>query len=407
MMAKTNHRIFYQETEINTLRNNVKSAYKEYTKNNKNLSGIIFDDTSYKLSAHYNKLVELLEIHCSSFKRGETQILSNTTLHKFFTAPSTQKNNQTGFNFEKRTIEILTNFSSTFQTSQAQTISSSNNTNNYSEQEILDEARALQNHYEQDEIDIGVSKANDAYEKYGSHPQILKHVFRFNMRKKEWELIRGIVEKVLKENPSDIVTTQCYLTLFECELREANSLHKSNRTEQSKKILYGKNLLNKVPKSQHEYEQYLYWNGKWYLELWHSSNGDDITHLKQAQSCFEKAISKKYTWWYHCYKCIILKLLNNKTFKKEVKKFTDYIIEEKNRQPNRPAVRTYRITSFVLNDDMRGLKAFLGEHNVPSSATDFQFTIFHHVELIFYTDPKKQAAYKKVLENWISHLPIK
>jgi hypothetical protein len=404
-MAKKNYRIFYHETEVNNLREKVKCAYTESTKTITKPSGEIFDDGGYKLSHQYKELIRLLENFCPSYKRNHGDILSDSTLHKFFTSTPITRNSIIGFNFEQRTIEILNSFASACKSPQTITITQANH--KYNEDIVLDEVKMLQNYYEQDEIDVGVAKANEAYDRYGSHPQILKHVFRFNMRKKEWERIRGIVDKVLKENPSDMIQTQCYLSLFECELREANSIFKSDRKERSKKILYGRTILNKVPISQHKYEQYLYWHGKWCLELWHCSNGDDLYYLKQAQLCFEKALAKKYTFWYHCYKCITLKLLNNKTFSEEVKKFTEFIIKEKLRQPNRPAVRTYRITSFVLNDDMKGLKIFLKEHNIPSSPTDFQFTIFNHVELIFYTDNAKHIAYKSVLEDWIANLPLK
>lgn len=404
-MAETNHRIFYLETEVNELREKVKCAYTEYTKTNTKPLGEIFNNKAYKLSHQYKELIRLLEHFCSSYKRVEADILSSSTLHKFFKAKPIKIDEVYGYNFEQRTYEILSNFTFVYQSAQNLTATQANQ--NHNEHEVLEVAKNLQNNYEQDDIDIGVVKANEAYEKYGSHPQILKHVFRFNMRKKEWERIRGIAENVLKDNTSDMIQTQCYLTLFECELREANSIFKSDRIERSKKILYGKTFLNKVPRSQHEYEQYLYWQGKWCLELWHCSNGDDPYYLKQAQLCFEKALAKKYTFWYHCYKCITLKLLKNKTFSEEVKKFTEYIIKEKKRQPNRPAVRTYRITSFVLNDDIKGLKNFLKVHNIPSSPTDFQFTIFNHLELIFYTDKAKQKTYKLVLEDWIANLPLK
>ena len=78
------------------------------------------------------------------------------------------------------------------------------------------------------------------------------------------------------------------------------------------------------------------------------------------------------------------------------------MIEEKKRQPQRPSVRTYRIASFVLNDDVNGLKKFLQEHSFPFSPTDFQSTIFHHIELIYFRDKKKQNLYREILEGWVA-----
>jgi len=62
---------------------------------------------------------------------------------------------------------------------------------------------------------------------------------------------------------------------------------------------------------------------------------------------------------------------------------------------------------LLLKDDLPGLKKYLAEINIPTSPTDFQSTTFHHLELMFYYEDKKQKTYRTVLENWLAHLPLK
>lgn len=387
MMRKKNHRKKYSIGEIETLRNRVAAAYQVCT-------GDEFHKEEYREGYSYGTLAAKLE-------ESQCGTISNSSLKNFFSNgnPITT----TELPFAESTIRILNCFADKFPpTSPKEEIIIPINNNG------LDETiKRLQHLYEQDEILIGVEESNQAYSKFGNHPKILRHAFRFNMRVKGWQKINSIVEELLKEKQSEEVITLCNLALFECEVREAYSHFRFDKNEQNKKIRYAKKYLDKIPDSQHENKEYWYWLGRWYLELWYSTEGSDDTDLKLSLSYFEKSLQLKYSWFVHCYKCINLKLLNNKTFKAELKKYTDIIIKEKEQQKKRPAVRTYRIASFALNDDMNGLKKFLKEHNSPSSATDFQSTIFHHIELMFFHDDKKQELYRSVLKNWDNNLPVK
>lgn len=265
----------------------------------------------------------------------------------------------------------------------------------------------LQSLYITDEIEKGLELADKAYLKFGEHPKIIKHFFRFNMRVKNWEKIRTSIETLEINNLSEEIITLCNLTLLECEVREGMSVYKKDRTEFSKKILNSKKFLDNIPESFHNYGEYLYWLGRWYLELWYSSQGLDITNLKHALHCFDKAILQRYKWWYHCYKCIVLKLLKSDLYANEVNLFVKTIEQVRLLEPLRPSLRTYSISAYLLKDDLNMINQLLEEFNIPSSVTDFQATIINHLEYIFYYDKNKQRKYRAILESWIANLPVK
>lgn len=383
-MRKRNHRLPVSLNEIKALRVRVSAAYKNHT-GNEFLKG-------YKEGFHITKLASIIE-------DSECGKISCPTLYKFF---DHEKDHLiTEINFSESTINILKCFADKFPSIAENKVSFESADQNA----IFEISKQLQHLYEQDQILEGVEKANLAYDTYKTHPKILRHVFRFNMRVKNWPKINAVIEELSKKELSDKVVALCNLALFESELRKAYSNYRFDRSEQSTKIIEAKRYLEKIPQSQHNNKEYWYWLGRWYLELWLSTEGTDIVDLKLSLSCFEKSLQLKYSWFCHCYKCIILMLLGNKTTKEEIKKFTEIIIEEKKRQPKRPAVRTYMITALILNDDISGLKNFLLEQNLPVSVTDFQSTIFHHIELIFFRNKKKQITYKNILERWIANLP--
>lgn len=39
----------------------------------------------------------------------------------------------------------------------------------------------------------------------------------------------------------------------------------------------------------------------------------------------------------------------------------------------------------------------------PNSLTDFEDTILHHIELIFYDDRTKSAKYETIISKWLSN----
>lgn len=386
-MKKINHRKKYLISDIEILRNRVAAAYKICT-------GDEFLREQYRDGHSYETLASKLD-------ESECGTISQSSLKNFFSNGSSHTT--TELPFAESTIRILNCFANKFLEATSQAVTKSQNDHNA----LTEIIKHLQQLYKEDDILIGVEKANQAFLKYGAHPKILRHAFRFNMRVKDWHKINSIVEELQKKNQSEEIITLCNLALFECEVREAYSNFRFDKNEQNKKIRYAKKYLDKIPDSQHDNKEYWYWLGRWYLELWYSTEGSDDTDLKLSLSYFEKSLLLKYSWFVHCYKCMTLKLLDRKDFKAELKKYTDVIIEEKIKQPKRPSVRTYRISAFALNDDMPGLKSFLEEHLSPSSATDFQSTIFHHIEMIFFRDKKKQDIYKTVLKDWDNNLPVK
>lgn len=388
MMRKRNHRKPYQIDEIEKLRVRVAIAYK-------NCSGEDFLKKGYRDSYSYKALVSKIEEHgCGT--------ISNSTLHKFFIDGDGITNNS--IPFQESTVTKLKCFAEKFEHNGKQETT----TDAKDESAITETAIHLQHLYEEDEILKGVEKANQAYSKYGAHPKILRHFFRFNMRLNRWQKISTEAAKILECSSNDKVFTLCKLAMCEWKLRDAYSnINPQNKEHQLTQINSAQRDLDSVPETQHDNKEYWYWQGRWYMEWWYYNGGINISDLKLALSHFKESLKLKDSWFCDCYKCIILKLLENNTFKAEVKSFTKKIIDEKERQPNRPAVRTYRITSFVLNDDMPGLIGFLKKNNLPSSATDFQSTIFHHIELIYFKSKKMQEKYKTVLENWVANLPVK
>ena len=265
----------------------------------------------------------------------------------------------------------------------------------------------LQQLYETDYIDQGVEEVNEAYKIHGVSFKLMRHLFRFNLRAKNWEKIRTATDGLNFKELSDELVTLCKFALFECELRESYALFKKDKLELVKRIQRAKRFLNDIPASQHDYEEYYYWNGRWFLETWYVGENSDITILRYALACMEKAMNKKSKWYYQCYRCIILKLLKNENSEAEIDHYFQTMKKGRFEKPDRPSVRTYSITSFVLKNDAIGLNQYLQEINKPSSPSDFQSTIFQHIDLVCYFEKAKNKKYKKILEKWIANLPIK
>ncbi|HZZ74666.1 MAG TPA: hypothetical protein VFE04_02025 [Puia sp.] len=281
-------------------------------------------------------------------------------------------------------------------------------TGSFVEQKPLDLINErLQQLYKTDYIDIGVKEANRAYEIHGPDYKLLRHLFRFNLRDKNWEKVRATVAALDMETLSDQLVTLCQLALFECELRESYVLYRKDKAELVARIRKAKQFLNAVPLSQQDYEEYYYWSGRWFLETWYVGGNNDMAILKSALSCMEKTIAKKDKWFYLCYQCIILKLLKHDGRKTEIDRFFQIMKKQRDESPDQPSIRTYSITSFLLKKDTASLKSYLRKINKPTSPSDFQSTIFQHIDLVFYFSKVKNRKYKKMLRKWVANLPNK
>ncbi len=274
--------------------------------------------------------------------------------------------------------------------------------------EVIEFGKILRSHYNNDNITQGIKLVNEQYPKYKSiicnYPDILRDVIRFNMRKSERSEVRSIINELNLVGHSDKIYTFLYLSLVECDLREAYEVYQNNMTEYCKNILIIKEVLNRVPKSEHSSFEYCYWHGKLNLNLWYASGGTNLLCLRQSLEQFENAlIIKPENWWCYCYKCIALKLFlgdKNEKFTNEADKYKKIInkIESK-----RSSIRSYKITSFLLTDDEKGLKDFLYQNNTVKPTSDMHSTIFFHNSLIFFRtkEKKKKYKYNLILEDWI------
>lgn len=424
-MSKKNYRAHYSKSQVISLREKVKYAYKILTQNKNTPDGLTFDDKAYKLGGQYDTLIGLLETHCIEHKGVRKKIISESTLHTFFTGQFTVKNEVEGISFESRTIVILNQLVEVCENVQQKSnpikiilennsireLVTQYNQTGYLIPELSDEihtiTRHLQQLYEEDEILQGVDKANLAYSKYGTHPKILRHFFRFNMRLSRWQKIDSETKIILQSNPSDEILALCKLATIELKLRDAYSnFHPDNSSRREIKINEAQHDLDSIPQSQHN-KEYWYWQGRWYLERWHHNKGVNKSDLKLSLSHFEASLKIKLSWFVLFYKCVVLKILRGESdisFAKARETFTAEIIQARKDRPKMASIRTYRISSFLLNKNIRGLRKFINEiEDLTLSATDFSSTMKHHLDLIFFNDKNKYNIFYEVLDKWDIH----
>ncbi len=268
-------------------------------------------------------------------------------------------------------------------------------------------AEELQIHYENDELHEGLSKAEGYFEKLGPHPNLLKHVLRFNIRDKNWSRVTEIIDELDDSEVTDEHRALCSFALFECSLRESYEF-RSNATKFEAKIKNIRQHLNHVPLSQKTSSRYHYLLGRWHLEMWWTNrNTYNPANLTQALSSFNLSLNIKDTWWTQCFKCIVLKLLNRKEFLIEVEMFKDRIFKFQQKRPKQPSVNIYCITALILSDNRTNLETYLKNFNHEISPTDFEDSLIHKIEMIYYKEKFKQTSYKEIISKWIESLPRK
>ena len=269
---------------------------------------------------------------------------------------------------------------------------------------IAEELQAL---YENDEFREGLKKAESYFEEHGSHPKLLKHALRFNMRDKNWSRVTEIINGLDDSELTDEQRALCRFTLFECSLREGYEF-RSNTIKFGATIRNIRQHLNHVPASQKNSSEYHYLLGRWHLEMWWAHRGtNNLANLTQALSSFNLATSIKDTWWTQCYKCIVLKLLNSKEFQTETELFRKRIFEFQKKKSLQPSVKIYCITALILSAKKTELEKYLKNFNREMTATDFEDSLVHRIEMIYNKEKSKQAEYKKIVSNWIKSLPRK
>lgn len=111
-------------------------------------------------------------------------------------------------------------------------------------------------------------------------------------------------------------------------------------------------------------------------------------------------------WWCLGYKCIVMSLLGY-DIEENIGKLESIMLKICSKKPKLASAKTYRMLSIILQNDEKLLLDYLEELNTPTSPSDFQATIFHHLELLFYKEDDKLKKFTKILENWLSKLPTK
>lgn len=269
-----------------------------------------------------------------------------------------------------------------------------------------------------DKIDEGIAIANDEYEIYKDYlylfPKILHKILKFNILDQNWPQAKKIANEIMITNCSEIPTcfdealTTCIFALCESELREAYILENTNCDLARKNINQAKDILQKTPISQRNFHRYYYWLGKCNLDYWYINGKENIGILKKALTAFEDSVQRCNTWWCLCYISIIKKILFNKGLIPknpilEINAFVQEIFNLPKHLIKRSSVRTYKITSFLLREDKKGLKEFLARHKNDTPRNDFNSTIFYHAKMIFLYDNEKYIEYKRILETWIAN----
>lgn len=395
-MKKKNHRPEYAYSEIQSLRKEVKDAYSYFN------NGLAFRDNEYKNGPCHDTLIGLLKTHCNLFARNDcSEILSNGTLHTFFNIKLNNGEQRIIVKFETRTIEVLKYFVKIFKDVSSKQNSSIVNTAN--DEERTKAIQELQNDYENDKIFDGIKKSATALIKYGPSIEILTHVFRFNMRNKNWPKVRDEISRLDLTKLGEEIVALCKISLCECELREAHERYQNDKNVFSDKIENALFYLNQTPLKFCNSENYFYWFGRLSLDRWWASKR--IGFLIDALSNLDEAIKINDRWWLQCYRCLVLKILKRKEFRSEAFKFKNMIFDvwkEKNKQPS---VKTHSVFALVLLDDPTELKTFLKEMSGYASSTDFHMTIYNLTEMAYHDDKEKLKRYLNMLSNWISSLP--
>jgi len=278
---------------------------------------------------------------------------------------------------------------------------------NVEEINYTSKAEELQLLYINDEFRDGLKLAESYFIKYGSHPKILKHVLRFNLRDKNWPRIKEIINGLDDSELIDEQRKLCMFALFESGLREAYEF-RSHSSKFKNAIQNLRQHLNHVPISQRDNSQYFYLLGRWHLERWWIYRTDsNPSNLAQALSSFTHAQNINDTWWTQCFKCIVLKLLNRQEFKTEVKMFQQRILKIQENNQRQPSVKLYCIAAIILADEKIQLDNYLRIFNQEISPTDFEDSLIHKIEIIYYNNNLKQIEYKKIIVDWLQSLPRK
>ncbi|MBS1776154.1 MAG: hypothetical protein JSS64_07720 [Bacteroidetes bacterium] len=255
--------------------------------------------------------------------------------------------------------------------------------------------------YKTDEIDQGLLIAEEFLKDNEPTVKILKYFFRFEMRLSNFASIRSRIEQYYKyEQSGDLKDKYKALfraTIFDCELREAYELIPDNRAFYAK-ICEAQYLLEEIP-NRLTNSEYHYLLGRFFMEKWWANQSNYRTILLQSLSQLKKA--NQDNWWVECYKCIVLKLLGRKKeFLSLAAQHKQHILHEQSNEPLMASLKIHSATAFIMLDEPEELKKFLKKTTKPKSSTDFNSSLQHHIDLIYYSNKGKKKIYETLIKNW-------
>ena len=99
--------------------------------------------------------------------------------------------------------------------------------------------------------------------------------------------------------------------------------------------------------------------------------------------------------------CIVLKLLGRENeFTALANKHRITILAKHEKEPLMASLKIHSATAHIMLDDLPGLSAFLAKTEKPKSSTDFNSSLLHHIDVIFYNNEIKKENHTQLIESW-------
>lgn len=254
----------------------------------------------------------------------------------------------------------------------------------------------LEGLYFSGELTKGLKEAESAFQRFKYDSRILKHIFRFTMRSRNYAKIQSLYDECISAVTDPTAMRICNIAMFESQVRKALVGHSNNLEMLSLKISDARRYLNNIPDRECEHPQVLYWEGRYFFESWYATPIDTM-NLIYALEKFNESLNTKYSWWVHYYKCVVLKLLKRE-YEEEAVGYKERILQLYSKNSKQPSIKMYCISTYVLLDDIDGLKDFIQKIKI-DGPNDFYSSCFHHIDCLYRTDSEKGRAYKKILES--------
>jgi hypothetical protein len=273
----------------------------------------------------------------------------------------------------------------------------------------------------------GCDLSSKALKQYPFHLDIIRWWTLFHNRRMKWELVRETLLIKIPDSPSEGVTAECYLGIFEACINEyTRDRHHANAYKefQMAKAKYLDLVPNKEMNGKYYYFLTRFMEEEWWKLPNHAKQSSTIIfhailninksiELYRNDNSGYSAIDVK-PWWLHCHKALLLKLWEHEEFSASLKQYGELILTEIEINPNRKSTQMYAITYFILLNNLKKLNSFLkkldetlidGGKNINISCEENKITTvdnlaYHYIELLFYNDTEKQKKYHQVITAW-------